>query len=148
MKRLSIIAAVVLSACASMQSGDAESAIRRNAAGFATAASHGDVGGMIAFYDDNAVLMPPNAPAFRGKDAIRQFWTGFAAIGAIDASLITDDVLQSGDLAVETGHFELSITPKGAPSPIKDSGKYVVTWHRTHGEWKIVRDIFNSNLAR
>ena len=81
-----------------------------------------------------------------GKAAIRQFWSGLTSLGAIDAKLTTDDVIQSGNLAAETGHFELSITPQGAPNPIKDNGKYLVVWRNDGGEWKIVRDIFNSSV--
>jgi len=149
MKRLLIPAILLLGACASMDtpSGDAEAVIRKNASAFAAAASSGNVDGMLAFYADDAILLPPNAPMFRGKDAIRQFWSGFASLGAINAQLITDDVLQSGDLAAETGHFDLTITPKGG-APIKDNGKFLVVWKRINGEWRIVRDTFNSSMPR
>ena len=144
MKRLPI-AVILLCACASM--APAEDTIRKNANDFAAAASHGNVDGMMAFYADDAILLPPNAPAMRGKDAIRQFWSGFTSLGAIDATLTTDDVMQSGDLAAETGHFDLTITPKGSAAPIKDNGKYLVVWKNAGGQWKIVRDTFNSNVA-
>src|SRR6187399_3244869 len=32
--------------------------------------AHGDAAGILAFYDDDAVLMPPDAPIVRGKAAI------------------------------------------------------------------------------
>jgi ketosteroid isomerase-like protein len=84
-------------------------------------------------------------PAFKGKDAIRQFWGGFLGMGAINLALFSDDVMQRDDLAVETGHYEVSITPKGAAAAT-DSGKYVVVWRRIGGQWKLERDIFNTNL--
>lgn len=144
MKRFSI-AVILLAACATMQpAGDV---IRKNANDFAAAASHGNVDGMMAFYADDVIFLPPNAPAMHGKDAVRQFWTGFTSLGAIDAALTTDDVIQSGDLAAETGHFDLTISPKGGGAPIKDSGKYLVVWRNIGGEWRIVRDTFNSNAA-
>jgi len=152
MKRITIvlialvIALVTVSAVA-QQSTDVKTIIAKNAGQFATAASHGNVDGMLALYDEHAVLMPPNAPAMNGRDAIRQFWTGFTSLGAIDAKLVTDDIVTSGDLAAEMGHFDLTITPKSG-APIKDSGKYLVVWRNVGGEWKIVRDIFNSSLAR
>src|SRR5256885_1539863 len=84
--------------------------------------------------------------ACRGGDAIRQFWSGLLATGKIEAAIATDSVVQSGDLASEIGHYALTITPKGAPAPIKDSGKYVITWRRTGGQWRAISDIFNSDL--
>jgi len=152
MKRITIVLialviALVTVSAAAQQSTDVKAIVAKNAGQFATAASHGNVDGMLALYDEHAVLMPPNAPAMNGRDAIRQFWTGFTSLGAIDAKLVTDDIVTSGDLAAEMGHFDLTITPKSG-APIKDSGKYLVVWRNVGGEWKIVRDIFNSNLAR
>ena len=63
MKRLSMIA-LLLAACATMQSGDAERFIRGAATDFANAANHGNVDALVAMYANDAVLMPPNAPAF------------------------------------------------------------------------------------
>ena|SRR5437868_5607573 len=141
MRRFSILV-LFFAACATTQPLD----VRKNANDFAAAASHGNVDGMVSFYADDAILMPPGAPVMNGKAAIRQFWSGLTSLGAIDAKLTTDDVIQSGNLAAETGHFELSITPQGAPNPIKDNGKYLVVWRNDGGEWKIVRDIFNSSV--
>jgi len=150
MKRITIVLialviALVTVSAAAQQSTDVKTILAKNAGQFATAASHGNVDGMVALYDEHAVLMPPNAPAMNGRDAIRQFWTGFTSLGAIDAKLVTDDIVTSGDLAAEMGHFDLTITPKSG-APIKDSGKYLVVWRNVGGEWKIVRDIFNSSL--
>ena len=58
----------------------------------------------------------------------------------------SEDVILSGDIAVESGSNEMTMTPAGG-KPMTDKGKYVTTWKRqTDGSWKIVRDIMNSNL--
>lgn len=148
MKRITIVLiALCAVSAAAQQSTDVKTIIANNASQFAAAASHGNVDGMVALYDEHAILMPPNSPSMNGRDAIRQFWTGFASLGAIDAKLFTDDIINSGDVAAETGHFELTITPKSG-APIKDSGKYLVLWRNVGGQWKMVRDIFNSSLPR
>jgi uncharacterized protein (TIGR02246 family) len=145
MKRFAVLATLVFAACASMPSNDADSAIRRIDADFAASAHAGNAVAIAAVYADDAIFMPPNLPAFRGPDAIRQFWTGFLGAGQIDVVLTPDRITQSGDLAAEIGHYDLTITPKGA-APIHDKGKYLVTWKRTAGTWKIAGDIFNSDL--
>jgi len=144
MQKLALLAALLLAACASMPANDAEQAIRKADADFATNARAGNAAALAAFYADDAVLMPPNAPAFRGPEAIRQFWGGFLATGQIGLDLTVDKVTQSGDLATEIGRYEITITPKGA-APIHDKGKYIVAWRRTGGTWKIFGDIFNSD---
>ena len=148
MKRITIVLiALVAISVSAQQSTDVKTILANNAAQFAAAASHGNVDGMVALYDEHAVLMPPGAPSMNGRDAIRQFWTNFTSLGAIDAKLVTDDILTSGELAAEMGHFELTITPKSGAA-IKDDGKYLVLWRNVGGQWKIVRDIFNSNVSR
>lgn len=128
-----------------MPGSDAEQAIRKMDEEFSAAARAGNVDGMMAIYADDAVLMPPNFPAFRGRDAVRQFWSGFLAAGQIDATVAADRVIQSGDLAVEIGHYNLKITPKGGGAPIEDNGKFTLTWQRRGGQWKGIYDIFNSD---
>ena len=146
MKRLSFLATVLFAACAStMPANDAEEAIRKMDREFSAAATAGNVDGMMAIYADDAVLMPPNFPAFRGRDAIRQFWGGFLAAGKIDANVTADQVIQSGDLAAEMGRYTLKITPKGGGTPIEDNGKFVLVWRKVGGQWRAVSDIFNSD---
>src|SRR3981081_2197034 len=95
-------AAAILTACSSsphissdFSPGDAENAIRRANADFAAAARSGNAQTLVNnFYAPDAVLMAPNYPAFRGHAAIQQFWTGFLAIGSVDAALTSTNVTQ------------------------------------------------------
>ena len=150
MKRTIVIAALlVLAACsttttsapmASASGEDVNATIRANAEAFDSAMRAGNVDGFMSAYADDAVLLPPNAPAFSGSAAIRQFWSGLLAAGKTDVDLIVVNVYSSGDLAIERGHYELT-------TPFKDSGKYIVVWRNRGGRWQIIDDIFNSNLA-
>lgn len=132
---------------ADISAGDAENAIRRLDAGFNSAIARGDVNGMMEMYAEDAVLMPPNTPPMRGRDAVRQYWTAFMGIGRVEGTVTTDDVEQSGELATEVGHYTMTITPTaaGAP-PVRDSGKFLVAWRKTDGKWRVYADIFNSDL--
>jgi uncharacterized protein (TIGR02246 family) len=151
MKRLALVAALAVAGCCSshissdFQAGDAENAIRRIDGELSAAANAGNAAALAGFYASDAVLMPPNAPAQRGRDAIQKFWTGFLSLGRIDLRLTTDEVVQSGDLAVEAGSYALTITP-GSGAPIRDSGKFLVRWRKDNGTWQLARDIFNSDL--
>ena len=141
------VLALAFVACASsmMSSNDAEDAIRKMDREFSAAARAGNVDGMMNTYADDAVLMPPNLPPFRGRDAVRQYWAGFVGLGQVDATVEGDRVIQSGDLAVEIGHYNLKITPKGGGAPIQDNGKFQLTWQRRNGQWMATYDIFNSD---
>lgn len=70
-----------------------------------------------------------------------------AQVDMKDMSFRTDDVIVSGDLAVETGAYKWMIGPKGGKLAA-DSGKYLTIWRRQgDGSWKIIRDINNSDIA-
>jgi uncharacterized protein (TIGR02246 family) len=157
MKRFVSIAAIaVLAACASSSSissdyspGDAENAIRRANSDFAANARSGNAQAVVDnFYAPDAVVMAPNMPALRGREAILAFWTGFLASGAVDLALTSSNVMQpSADVAIETGRYDLSLRPQGGQA-IKDAGKYVVIWKKSNGRWRAAEDIFNSDMPK
>jgi uncharacterized protein (TIGR02246 family) len=115
----------------------------------ADALNKGDIDAFLANYAPDAVVMMPNAPAWRGTDAMR---TGFQGLltqfTASGVAFKTDDVKVAGDLAIETGQYEMTLTPKtGKAKPVADKGKYITVWQKqADGSWKIVRDISNSDL--
>ena len=157
MKRFILAAAAaILTACSSSprissdySPGDAENAIRRANADFAANARAGNAQTLVTnFYAPDAVVMAPNMPALRGRDAIQQFWTGFLASGSVDLALTSTNVTQpSSDVAVETGRYDLSLRPASGQA-IKDAGKYVVVWKKSNGRWWAAEDIFNSDMPK
>ena len=129
------------------QSGDAESAIRKADAAFEAAARSGDANALANTYTADGVLLPPNAPIMRGREAVRAFWSAFVGSAtALDLTLMPTEVQQAGDLAVEMGQYRLHMTPKSASTAINDEGKYLVEWRKVDGQWKIARDMFNSDM--
>ncbi|HEX9161591.1 MAG TPA: DUF4440 domain-containing protein [Thermoanaerobaculia bacterium] len=151
-ERFLLAAVLVLAGCATasnsdIQPGDADKAIRAADVQLAAGMHAGNTDQAIAMYSDSAVLMPPNMPAMTGRDAIRQFFTGFVSAFNVDATFTPDDITQSGDLASERGHYEMTVTPKAGGPAAKDSGKYVVVWRKLNGQWRAVSDIYNSNVA-
>jgi uncharacterized protein (TIGR02246 family) len=151
MKRLIWTSAIaVFAACLTstpLLAGDAESAIRRANSDFSANVRAANAQAIVdSFYAPDAVGMAPNMPALHGREALRQFWAGFLTTGAIDLVLTSDHVTQpSDDVAVERGHYDLSIATKDAQT-VKDKGKYLVMWKKTNGRWWAVEDIFNSDM--
>jgi uncharacterized protein (TIGR02246 family) len=150
--------AVVVSACSSSGSTSAPASNVSDAASvrasieaanarFLAAFKGGDKAGMVASYADDAVLMMPNEPAWRGREGIERGLDGFLAQMTFkEGGTTTTDVMVSGDLAVETGTFAWTLQPKSG-AEVKDRGKYLTAWKRqVDGSWKVVRDINNSDL--
>jgi uncharacterized protein (TIGR02246 family) len=137
-----------VAATAATDVGAVRHAIETTNARFADAAKRGDTAVVGAIYADDVVVMMPNEPAQRGRDAaLKSFASAFTRAQLKEFNIKTDDVQVGGDLAVETGTYEM--TMQAAPGrEVKDKGKYVVVWKRQgDGSWKIVRDIFNTDIA-
>ena len=95
-------------------------------------------------YDDNAVLMPPNHPAVRGRNAIKEWMAGFPPVLQFKIEIEESDA--RADLAYVRGTFLMVFQPEGAPGPIEEIGKYLeVRKKQPDGSWLLIADIFNSD---
>ncbi len=114
----------------------------------AEALNKGDVESWLTLYQNDAVVLPPNQPAWRGIDGMRAGAQAMLNEVTISGTTLTvDDVKTSGDFAVETGTYTMTMTPKKGGKAINDKGKYIVVWERQpDGSWKAIRDMFNSDL--
>ncbi len=113
----------------------------------ATALVAGDVAGWSAAYADDAIVMQPDEPAWRGK-AERDAKAGalVAAMSFSNVKFASTDVIVRGDLAVETGSVSYTLTPRSGGKAMDIVGKYLTVWKRQDdGSWKIIRDINNSD---
>ena len=124
-------------------------AIDSGDARFSAAALKGDTAAIAGLYVDDAIVMMSNVPAARGHDAIAKTFGGMMSAMKLSAfRLQTQDVIVTGDYAVETGTYNLTrqAAAKGA-KPHNDVGKYLVLWKKQlDGSYKMVRDIANSDL--
>ena len=99
-----------------------------------------------SFYTEDAIVLPPGQGAISGKAQIQAFFDGMIQAGAGNISLVTDRVERNGDLAVELGHYTMTIKPPQGPA-IPDRGKYIVVFRlQPGGSWKAQMDIFNSSI--
>jgi len=102
--------------------------------------------GVMPFYLDDAIMLPPNRPMAIGKTAIRE---ASEAMGLGSASVSVKwqptkiEVARSGDIGYAIGTFEGSaVDAAGNPVPVK--GKYVEIWKKqADGRWKVAADMFS-----
>jgi uncharacterized protein (TIGR02246 family) len=64
-----------------------------------TAFNAGDVDALVALYDDDAAMATPEGEFVRGKDAIRDQWAGFIALGG-RIEMTTRFAVETGDVAL------------------------------------------------
>jgi uncharacterized protein (TIGR02246 family) len=117
-------------------------AIHEAEAEFSAAAAAGNAAGIAALYAADAQLMPAGSEPLRGTEAIRKFWQGALASGISGVVLTTVDVFGQGTTATEVGEYEL----QDKAGKVLDHGKYIVVWRRDGEKWKLLRDMFSTNL--
>ncbi|MGZ3764874.1 MAG: YybH family protein [Mucilaginibacter sp.] len=98
---------------------------------------------IVNLYTNDACLLPPNAPAICGKDALaKDFKETYAAGQVKGVRFSTVAVYGDGRLFVtEEGTWQVF----GTNEDVIDSGKYLKLWRKTKHGWKIFRDVFNSD---
>jgi uncharacterized protein (TIGR02246 family) len=122
-------------------------ALRDLDAQWAKTTATNDVDAIVAYYSDDASLLPPDAPIVTGKQAIRAAWAAMLAPG-VSLSWTADKVeaARSSDLAYMTGNYTMSTKQSLSKAPVTEQGKYVEVWKKqADGKWKVVADIFNSD---
>ncbi len=125
-----------------------EGAIREADAAWSKAAAAKDVEAYVGFLAEDASVFPPNEPMQTGREAIGKSASEMMASPGLALSWQASkvEVSRGGDLAYSTGTYEVTMNdPKG--KPVTDRGKYVTVWKKqTDGAWKVVADIYNSDL--
>lgn len=119
---------------------EARRQIEGAAIGIWQAVARGDSATLLAHYADDALILGSGAPVLQGKPAIAAFLQGL-----FDGNTLTGveghvtDIMIDGGLAVETGTYAMTITPKNGTA-VTDKGKYIHVWKKSvDGSWKVVR---------
>jgi ketosteroid isomerase-like protein len=119
------------------------SSIESANAEFSAAAAKGDGAGLAALYAAEGQVMPAGTDPIRGRAAIQKFWQGALDSGVAGVGLKTLEVFAHGATATEVGQYELH----DKAGKVLDHGKFIVVWRHEGGQWKLLRDMFSTNVA-
>ena len=109
---------------------------------FTAAAAKGDGAGLAALYAADGQVLPAGSDPIKGAQAIQKFWQGALDSGIAEIGLTTIDLFGRGPTATEVGRYEL----RDKAGKVLDHGKYIVVWRREGGKWKLLRDMFSTNV--
>ena len=104
----------------------------------------GDADAVAGLYWDDAVLMPPGAPAANGRAAISAYIAGDISgskAAGLKMNIDHGPINVSGTRAWQDGAFMVS----DASGATVDTGKYLSVLEKRDGAWRLVRDIYNSD---
>ncbi len=151
-----LLALIGLAACAPEQKPPAappdtraadEAAIRAASAQWAKAGEAKDLEKWLSFYADDAALFYPGSPVVTGADGRRKAVDSLLKMPDLAMTFATTKVeaARSGDLAYETGTYDMSWKEKNGKTK-KEKGKYIVVWKKqANGSWKALLDTFNAD---
>ncbi len=107
-----------------------------------------DVQHWIDLWLEDGVQMPPDAPPNIGKETILANMVGTLGLFSFEDFVINnEEITVSDDMAVVRGTYSTNLVPKDGGDPLPLDGKYMSVLKRQQdGEWKLYRDIFNSNV--
>jgi ketosteroid isomerase-like protein len=162
-RRLAAVTLIALAACAPKPETPEQMAARmkaesdsaRTAIEAVNARAHryfaaGNVDSLVVGYAADVVVMMSNAPAIRGRPAIRAKLAEWMGYGTWEMTATTTRVDASGPLAVEQGTYVQNFkagphAPAGMAAMFPDTGKYVTAWRKVNGDWLVFADIFNTD---
>jgi len=97
---------------------------------------------IVSLYTDDGALMSPNAPAIRGKEALTKDFKEAYASQIKGVKFATQNVYGDGsNYITEEGAWQVFDTS----GKELDHGKYLKLWKKIGNNWKIFRDVFNSD---
>lgn len=107
----------------------------------------GDVAFFAAALDDDAAIMPPDAPAREGKAACLSFMSQVLAglLDQFDRELTCEsrELVVNRPLAFDRGRFFQTLREKDSGLVIRERGHYLWLYRLRDGEWKLSRMIWN-----
>jgi len=162
-RRLAAVTVLAIAACAPKPETTeqmaarmkAESDAARTAIEAVNARAHryfaaGNVDSLAIGYAEDVVVMMSNAPAIRGRPAMRAKLAELMGYGTWEMTATTTRVDANGPLAVEQGSYVMDFkagprAPAGMATAFPDTGKYVTAWRKVNGDWLVFADILNTD---
>ena len=122
-----------------------ENALNSLVADFMVAVNSGDADAMAALYASNAVRMPPDAEAIRGREAIRQNMAAVLEAADLEVQIQIQETEFSGELAYVHGTFALTTSPKDGSASSEMQGNWVRLMRREpDGSWLVADELWNA----
>lgn len=100
-----------------------------------------------AFYAENAILMNPNGPAHKTKEAILRSYQKWSELNIehVDTSVV-EDLRVCGDWAFGQGMDTGTTTPRSGGAPVRYSVKWLMVFERqADGAWKCLYEMWSDN---
>jgi len=135
---LAVLCLLIAVGCA--QPAQESSEIAAGSQAWAAAFNARDMAAVLDLYSADARLLPPNAPMGQGSESVQGVFEEMIAAD-LSVELDTVETLAAGDLGHHIGTYVLT-----AEGTEVDRGKFMESWRKVDGAWKMTADMFSSDL--
>ena len=146
-----IVGTVMAGGCGSGATIETESdlvSLRLAANTYHQAASTKDRAAVVALYDENALMVPPNADLVEKLEGVQGYRFGFLETPGVELQfeILRAEISTSGDIGWTLSIGDITINnPEGPPG--RDIIRDFHIWKKqADGSWKVVVDMWNSEL--
>lgn len=123
-------------------------ALREATEAYHAAASAKQAANVVALYDENAVMVPPNDDLVEALPAIGNYRFGFIETPGVslEFEILRAEVSTSGDMGWTLALGEITIEQEDG-EPGRDQVRDFHVWKKqADGSWRVVVDVWNSGL--
>jgi len=110
----------------------------------------GDMESMWGYYSDDVISMPSYEPMLKGIEACKESAKKMEESGMKMTAfkMTVTDIIQSGNLVIDIGTYELTMTmPQMGDMPWDDNGKYITVWEiQDDGSMKVKVETWNTDV--
>ena len=153
MKKLFSLFLIVLFTAAMMQAQDMtdlKNKLQMMNDEFARKMVAGDMESMWGYYSDDVISMPSYEPMLKGIEACKESAKKMEESGMKMTAfkMTVTDIIQSGNLVIDIGTYELTMTmPQMGDMPWDDNGKYMTIWEmQDDGSLKVKVETWNTDV--
>jgi len=133
----------------SKDSIDAVNAINKADSLWDDQSAHNSVQGWLAFYTDDAIMLPPGEKVCNDKASREASIKAYFAMpsASMRFQATKTEASKSGDLGYSTGAYQFGYKDASGKE-MHETGKFNETWKKqSDGSWKCIVDIWNADPA-
>ncbi|TFH27858.1 MAG: nuclear transport factor 2 family protein [Bacteroidia bacterium] len=138
---LALLSFIIMTGSCTQGPLDATTEIEDANKAFMEVRKSGDALAMSMLYTIDARILPSNGTVIIGREAIQEYWSDGMDQESSELKLETLSAISIEDMAIEEGTYKVYVGEQ-----VVDEGKYMVTWKKEGGQWKLHQDIWNSDL--
>ena len=104
----------------------------------------GYIEGYNKYMAEDALILPPGSQPVMGREKYYAQMKAEGLVGQLEGHVLKVEVSASGDMGWTYGRWIFTVQDS-LGNPTVSYGKYLCTWAKIDGQWKMTSNIWNSN---